>query len=67
MRTFLTLTILSTQCYMAYVTLILTTQATDLFLSKRRFRAYIDASRNGLVRYQLPLVGAIADQWLEEE
>lgn len=52
---------------MAYVTLILTTQATDLFLSKRRFRAYIDASRNGLVRYQLPLVGAIADQWLEEE
>lgn len=35
--------------------------------SKHRFRAYIDASRNGLVRYQLPLVGAIANQWLEEE
>ncbi|CCM01979.1 uncharacterized protein FIBRA_04052 [Fibroporia radiculosa] len=31
------------------------------------WRAYIDATRNGLVRFQLPWVGPIADQWVSEE
>jgi len=30
-------------------------------------RAYRDASHNGLVRYQLPMIGLLADQWLREE
>ncbi|KAJ6610897.1 hypothetical protein B0H10DRAFT_2165964 [Mycena sp. CBHHK59/15] len=30
-------------------------------------RAYLDASRNGLARFQLPYVGPIAERWLEEE
>jgi len=31
------------------------------------FRAYFDASRNGLARFQLPYIGPIADRWLAEE
>jgi uncharacterized membrane protein len=31
------------------------------------FRAYIDASRNGLARFELPVVGHIASQWLTDE
>jgi len=31
------------------------------------FRAYRDASENGLVHYQLPYIGQIADQWLGDE
>ncbi|ESK88889.1 hypothetical protein Moror_13251 [Moniliophthora roreri MCA 2997] len=31
------------------------------------FRAYIDATRNDLVRFQLPVVGLIADRWVSEE
>ncbi|KAJ7487612.1 hypothetical protein B0H11DRAFT_2014101 [Mycena galericulata] len=30
-------------------------------------RAYLDASRNGLARFQLPYIGPIAARWLEEE
>ncbi|KAJ7254098.1 hypothetical protein B0H12DRAFT_1115969 [Mycena haematopus] len=30
-------------------------------------RAYLDASQNGLARYQLPYIGPIAERWLEEE
>ncbi|KAJ7169886.1 hypothetical protein C8R46DRAFT_1090416 [Mycena filopes] len=30
-------------------------------------RAYLDASQNGLARFQLPYVGPIAERWLEEE
>ncbi|KAF8832367.1 hypothetical protein HHX47_DHR1001634 [Lentinula edodes] len=31
------------------------------------FRAYIDASQNGLSRFQLPIIGPIASQWLADE
>ncbi|KAI0033168.1 hypothetical protein K488DRAFT_85171 [Vararia minispora EC-137] len=31
------------------------------------YRAFIDASRNGLARYHLPFVGDLADQWLHDE
>ncbi|KZT74633.1 hypothetical protein DAEQUDRAFT_119 [Daedalea quercina L-15889] len=31
------------------------------------WRAYIDAARNGLVRFQLPWIGPLADQWVAEE
>jgi hypothetical protein len=31
------------------------------------FVAYRDASRNGLVLYQLPTIGSIADKWVQEE
>ncbi|EIN13733.1 hypothetical protein PUNSTDRAFT_109915 [Punctularia strigosozonata HHB-11173 SS5] len=30
-------------------------------------RAYIDAARNGLSRFELPLIGAMADQWVKDE
>ncbi|KAJ7932386.1 hypothetical protein B0H13DRAFT_776763 [Mycena leptocephala] len=30
-------------------------------------RAYLDASQNGLARFQLPHIGPIAERWLEEE
>ncbi|KAJ7181673.1 hypothetical protein C8R43DRAFT_969881 [Mycena crocata] len=30
-------------------------------------RAYLDASQNGLARFQLPYIGPIAARWLEEE
>ncbi|KAJ7900362.1 hypothetical protein B0H14DRAFT_3423729 [Mycena olivaceomarginata] len=30
-------------------------------------RAYLDASQNGLARYQLPYIGPIAERWLGEE
>jgi hypothetical protein len=32
-----------------------------------RFRAFIDASRNGLARFQLPVIGQWADAWVFEE
>ncbi|KAH9835564.1 uncharacterized protein C8Q71DRAFT_762595 [Rhodofomes roseus] len=31
------------------------------------WRSYIDAARNGLVRFQLPWIGPMADQWVAEE
>ncbi|TFL06583.1 hypothetical protein BDV98DRAFT_522070 [Pterulicium gracile] len=31
------------------------------------FRAYTDASRNGLSYFQLPYIGPIAEQWLHDE
>ncbi|KAI0732386.1 hypothetical protein C8Q72DRAFT_818561 [Fomitopsis betulina] len=31
------------------------------------WRAYIDAAKNGLVRFQLPWIGPMADQWVAEE
>ncbi|KAJ3934619.1 MAG: hypothetical protein NXY57DRAFT_993483 [Lentinula lateritia] len=31
------------------------------------FRAYVDASQNGLSRFQLPIIGPIASQWLADE
>ncbi|KAE9411128.1 hypothetical protein BT96DRAFT_1011790 [Gymnopus androsaceus JB14] len=31
------------------------------------FRAYIDASRNGLARFELPVVGPLASRWLADE
>ncbi|KIK71012.1 hypothetical protein GYMLUDRAFT_33117 [Collybiopsis luxurians FD-317 M1] len=31
------------------------------------FRAYLDASQDGLIRYELPIVGSIASEWLAEE
>jgi len=31
------------------------------------WRAYIDAARNGLVRFQIPRIGPLADQWVAEE
>ncbi|KAF9076330.1 hypothetical protein BDP27DRAFT_1211423 [Rhodocollybia butyracea] len=31
------------------------------------FRAYVDASRNGLARFELPVVGPIASRWLADE
>jgi len=30
-------------------------------------RAYVDATRNGLARYQLPYIGPLADQYVTEE
>jgi hypothetical protein len=32
-----------------------------------RFRAYVDASRNGLARFELPIIGALANQWVQDE
>ncbi|EMD42043.1 hypothetical protein CERSUDRAFT_110591 [Gelatoporia subvermispora B] len=31
------------------------------------WQAYIDAARNGLVRFQLPGIGPMADRWVSEE
>ncbi|PCH33630.1 hypothetical protein WOLCODRAFT_135230 [Wolfiporia cocos MD-104 SS10] len=31
------------------------------------WRAYIDAARNGLVRFQIPFIGPLADRWVSEE
>ncbi|KZT02728.1 uncharacterized protein LAESUDRAFT_762613 [Laetiporus sulphureus 93-53] len=31
------------------------------------WQAYIDAARNGLVRFQLPWIGPMADRWVSEE
>lgn len=40
----------------------------DVFLiAMSRFRAYFDASKNGLTRFHLPYIGPVADQWLDEE
>jgi len=30
-------------------------------------RAYLDASRNGLTRFELPYIGPVAARWLEDE
>ncbi len=32
-----------------------------------RWRAYTDASRNGLVRFQIPFIGPLAERWVYEE
>ncbi|KAL1738984.1 hypothetical protein HDZ31DRAFT_86039 [Schizophyllum fasciatum] len=37
---------------------------SELFMA---YRAFTDASQNGLVRFQLPYIGALAEQWLAEE
>ncbi|KAL6304282.1 hypothetical protein BKA93DRAFT_749957 [Sparassis latifolia] len=31
------------------------------------WRAYIDAARNGLTRFQVPGIGSLADRWVSEE
>ncbi|TBU35236.1 hypothetical protein BD309DRAFT_997743 [Dichomitus squalens] len=31
------------------------------------WRAYVDASRNGLVRFQVPFIGPLAERWVYEE
>ncbi|KAH9944389.1 uncharacterized protein BXZ73DRAFT_96878 [Epithele typhae] len=31
------------------------------------WQAYIDASRNGLVRFQIPFIGPLAERWVYEE
>ncbi|KAF9822194.1 hypothetical protein IEO21_00188 [Rhodonia placenta] len=31
------------------------------------WQAYIDAARNGLARFQIPVIGPIADRWVSEE
>ena len=33
----------------------------------RSAKAFIDAERNGLVRFQLPYIGPVAERWLSEE
>ncbi|KAJ4486164.1 hypothetical protein J3R30DRAFT_3444670 [Lentinula aciculospora] len=38
--------------------------ASQLYMA---VRAYTDASQNGLARFQLPIVGPIASQWLADE
>ncbi|KAI5835534.1 hypothetical protein K523DRAFT_368215 [Schizophyllum commune Tattone D] len=37
---------------------------SELFMA---YRAFTDASQNGLVRFQLPYIGVLAEQWLAEE
>ncbi|KAJ3971115.1 hypothetical protein EV361DRAFT_800739 [Lentinula raphanica] len=38
--------------------------ASQLYLA---FRAYIDASRNDLARFELPMIGPVASRWLADE
>ena len=37
------------------------------FLSSASFRAYIGAARQGLARFELPVIGHLADRWVSEE
>lgn len=37
---------------------------SQLFMA---YRAFTDASHNGLARFQLPYIGILAEQWLSEE
>ena len=32
-----------------------------------RWQAYVDATRNGLVRFQIPFIGPLAERWVYEE
>lgn len=52
--------------FMAYVELHFNCfhNSTELYCS---VKAFIGAEREGLARYQLPVIGAIAEQWLSEE
>ena len=40
---------------------------TRFGLTGLRWQAYIDAARNGLVRFQVPFIGPLAERWVHEE
>lgn len=43
------------------------TLCTVVILLFMAWRAYIDAARNGLARFQLPIIGPSAERWVSEE
>jgi uncharacterized membrane protein len=65
LRTLLTVLIGLTKAFMAYAFSLLLPDSVILMSSS--YRAYIGASRHGLVRFQLPYIGPIAERWVSEE
>ena len=65
-RTFTTLFILFTSWAMALVLSSFDpSPSPDPFFHSAK--AFIDAERNGLTRFQLPYIGPVAERWLSEE
>ena len=64
--TFLTLVLVTSCLYMVYVHHNRHTRCSADAVCPS-WRAYIDAAKNGLVRFQLPWIGPMAEQWVAEE
>lgn len=65
LRITLTMLLIIPPLYMAYVSSVASIPILTNYAY--RWQAYIDAARNGLVRFQIPFIGPLAERWVSEE